>query len=79
MQKKIKKYITTNEKAIAAARGARTLWRTGAVLVPAAGSAYLLVKFDDIIVLVLGVCLALFALKQLVTGMWHAEVEKVQA
>ena len=77
MQEKINNFISTNEKAIAAARGARTFWRLLAVLVPAAACGYLLYMFDDIIVLGLAVLLGLYALAQLIKGMWLAEATKV--
>lgn len=78
MQSKIKTFITTNDKAIAVSRGARTFWRLLAVLVPASASAYLLVRFSDIIVTGLAVLLALYALSQLIRGMWQAEVNKAK-
>lgn len=78
MQDKIKKTIQTNDKIIAAARGARTFWRVLTVLVPAASAAYLLVQFNDIIVVGLAVLLALYAAAQLIKGMWLAEVNKAK-
>ena len=40
--------------------------------------SYLLVRFNDIIVTGLAVLLALYALSQLIRGMWQAEVNKAK-
>lgn len=68
------KKIKSNNKVIAAARGARTAWRAGSILVPAAASAYLLTQYNDIIITALAVLLGLYSFSQLIRSLWLAEL-----
>ena len=71
--KKSIKNIKENNKVVLAVRAARTSWRAGQVLVPAAASAYLLINFNDIIVTGLAVLIAFYSLSSLVKVAWLAE------
>lgn len=70
----ISQQIKTNDKFIAAARAARTVWRAGSVVVPAVAAAYLFIKFNDLVVTGLSVLLGLYAASQFIKSMWLAEL-----
>nr|DAV91347.1 MAG TPA: hypothetical protein [Caudoviricetes sp.] len=46
--KNFTKQLQKNDKFIATARGARTIWRVGTIVVPAAACGYLMVRYNDI-------------------------------
>lgn len=78
MQEKINNLIEKYEAVRTAAVYARTFYRVALVIVPAAVSAYLIVKYTDRIVMGLGVALGLYAFGRLVAVAYVAESSKVK-
>lgn len=54
--------------------GAKTFYRLAEILVPVAMTIYLVMKFDDLVILVLAGGLALFAAVKLVKYVWLSVV-----
>lgn len=71
--KNFTKQLQKNDKFIATARGARTIWRVGTIVAPAAACGYLMVRYNDIIVTALAVLLGLYSVSQLIKSAWLAE------
>lgn len=72
--KTLKKQIAKNDKFIASVRGARTFWRAGTIIVPAAAAIYLVMNYGDIIITVLAALLGLYAFSNFVKSLWLAEL-----
>lgn len=71
--KNFTKQLQKNDKFIATARGARTIWRVGTIVAPAAACSYLMIRYNDIIVTALAVLLGLYSVSQLIKSAWLAE------
>jgi len=72
MQEKVKNLIEKNEKVAGACVFCKAIWRVILILLPAAVSAYLIIKHDDKIVIGVGVVLALYALYNLWLDAYNA-------
>lgn len=66
--------LSTTPAAINAFNGVKTAYRLAEILVPVAMTIYLVMKFDDLVILVLAGGLALFAAVKLVKYVWLSVV-----
>lgn len=64
--------LSTTPAAIGTFNGIKTAYRLAEILVPVAMAAYLIMKFDDLVILTIAGGLIVFAVVKLVTMAWQA-------
>lgn len=64
--------LSTTPAAIGAFNGINTAYRLAEILVPVAMAAYLIMKFDDLVILTIAGGLIVFAVVKLVTMAWQS-------
>lgn len=64
--------LSTTPAAIGAFNGIKTAYRLAEILVPVAMAVYLIMKFDDLVILTIAGGLIVFAVVKLVTIAWQA-------
>lgn len=64
--------LATTPAAIGTFNGIKTAYRLAEILVPVAMAAYLIMKFDDLVILTIAGGLIIFAVVKLVTMAWQS-------